>query len=43
MAVIQVTDKGLVLTEYNPEFTVDQIKAATEAELIVSPNLKPMC
>ena len=42
MAVIEVTDKGLVLTEYNPEFTVDQIKEATEAELIISDDLKPM-
>lgn len=42
MAVIEVTDKGLVLTEYNPEFTVEQIQAATEATLIVSPDLKSM-
>ena len=42
MAVIEVTDKGLVLTEYNPEFTVEQIQAATEATLIVSPELKSM-
>ncbi len=42
MAVIDVTDKGLVLTEYNPEFTVEQIQAATEATLIISPELKPM-
>ena len=43
MAVINVTDKGLELVEYNPEFTVEQIQAATAAELIVSPDLKPMC
>ncbi len=43
MGVMEVTDKGLVLTEYNPEFTVEQIQAATEATLIVSPDLKPMC
>ncbi len=42
MGVIEVTPKGLVLTEYNPEFTVEQIQAATEATLIVSPDLKPM-
>ena len=42
MAVIEVTDKGLVLTEYNPEFTVEQIQAATEATLIISPDLKSM-
>lgn len=42
MAVIEVTKDGLVLTEYNPEYTVEQIQAATEAELIISPDLKPM-
>ena len=43
MGVMMVTDKGLELTEINPEFTVEQVQAATEAELIISPNLKPMC
>lgn len=43
MGVIEVTKDGLVLTEYNPEYTVEQIKEATEAELAVSPDLKPMC
>ena len=43
MGVINVTDKGLELVEYNPEFTVEQIQEATEATLIVSPDLKPMC
>lgn len=42
MCVIDVTEEGLVLAEYNPEFTVEEIQAATEATLIVSPNLKPM-
>lgn len=42
MAVIEVTPEGLVLTEYNPEFTVEEIQAATEAPLIISPDLKPM-
>ena len=42
MGVMEVTDKGLVLTEYNPEFTVEEIQAATEATLIISENLKPM-
>ena len=40
MGVMEVTDKGLVLTEYNPEFTIDEIKAATEADLIISPDIK---
>lgn len=43
MGVMNVTPEGLVLTEINPEFTVEQVQAATEAELIVSPDLKPMC
>lgn len=42
MAVIKVTDKGLLLTEYNPEFTIEEIQQATEADLIISPNLIPM-
>ena len=42
MCVIVCTKDGLVLTEYNPEFTVEQIQAATEATLIISPELKPM-
>jgi acetate CoA/acetoacetate CoA-transferase beta subunit len=42
MGVMKVTDKGLVLTEYNPEFTVEQIQAATEATLIIADDIKPM-
>lgn len=42
MGVIEVTPEGLVLTEINPEFTVDEVIAATEATLIISKDLKPM-
>lgn len=42
MGVMEVTPKGIVLTEIHPEFTVEQVQAATEATLIISPNLKPM-
>ncbi len=42
MAVIEVTPDGLVLKEYNPEFTVEEIQAATEATLIIAEDLKPM-
>lgn len=42
MGVIEVTPNGFMLTEYNPEYTVEQIQAATGAELIISPNLKHM-
>lgn len=42
MAVIEVTPDGLVLKEYNPEFTVEEIQAATEAPLIIADDLKPI-
>ena len=42
MGVMVVTDKGLELIEYNPEFTLEQIQAATEAHLSISPTLKKM-
>ena len=42
MCVLEVTPEGLLMTEINPEYTVAEVHAATEAELIVSPNLKPM-
>ena len=42
MGVINVTKEGLVLVEKHPEFTVEEIQAATEAKLIISPDLKSM-
>lgn len=42
MGVMQITPEGIVLTEIHPEFTVEQVQAATDAKLIISPNLKPM-
>ena len=42
MGVMDVTDEGLVLKEYNPEFTVEQIQEATEAKLIIADDLKEM-
>lgn len=42
MGVMEVTDKGLVLTEINPEYTPEEVQRVTEAELIISPELKPM-
>ena len=42
MAVIGVTPKGLVLREINPDFTVEEVQQATEAQLIVASDLKPM-
>lgn len=43
MGVMEITPEGIVLKEINPEFTVEDVQAATEARLIVSPDLKPMC
>lgn len=40
MGVMEITPKGIVLTEINEEFTVEQVQQATEAQLIVSENLK---
>lgn len=42
MGVIEVTEKGLLLKEINPEYTVEQVQEATEAELIISDNLIKM-
>ncbi len=42
MGVMEVTPDGLVLTEYNPEFSVEQIQRDTEAVLFISPELKSM-
>jgi acetate CoA/acetoacetate CoA-transferase beta subunit len=42
MGVMEITDKGIVLTELHPDFTLDEIKAATGCELIISPDLKAM-
>jgi len=42
MAVIQVTPQGLVLKEYNPAFTVEEVIAATDANLIISTDLRVM-
>jgi len=41
MGVISVEEDGLHLIEYNPEFTIDEIKEATEATLIIN-NPKKM-
>ena len=34
MGVIEVTQEGLVLREINPEYTLEQVRAATEATLL---------
>jgi len=42
MGVMEITPKGIVLKEINPEFTFEQVQDATEAELIVDGELKVM-
>ena len=42
MGVMEIKPEGIVLTEIHPEFTVEDVQAATEATLIISPNLKSM-
>lgn len=42
MCVLDVRPEGLVMIEYNPDFSLEEIQAATEAELIISPELKSM-
>lgn len=42
MGVMEITKEGVVLKEIHPEFTVEQVQAATEAQLIISPTLKMM-
>jgi acetate CoA/acetoacetate CoA-transferase beta subunit len=41
-AVFEVTPQGLVLTEINPLFSLEEIKSATGADFTVSANLKDM-
>ena len=42
MGVIEVTHEGFVLIEQNPEYSLDDIKTATGAPLLVSAALKQM-
>lgn len=39
-AVIEVTNEGLLLTEIAPDHTVEEVQKITEADLIVSKDLK---
>lgn len=42
LAVINVTPDGLVLKEVAPGITIEQVLAATEADLILDPNISTM-
>lgn len=40
MGVMEVTQDGLILKEINPEYTPEQVQAATGCPLMISPELK---
>lgn len=40
MGVMEITKDGIVLKEVNSAYTIEDVQNATEAELIVSPELK---
>lgn len=42
MGVMEVTKDGIMLKEYNPEYTIEQIQEATEATLIIDEDIKDM-
>jgi len=42
LCVIEVTKEGLVLKEIQKDTTIDEVKSLTEADLIISDNLKIM-
>ena len=39
MGVMEVTPDGLMLMEINPEYTIEQVQAATQCKLILGPSL----
>lgn len=42
MGIMEVTEEGLKLIELNEDYTVEEVQEATECELIVAEDLKPM-
>lgn len=42
MAVIEITSEGLVLKEVNPEYTVEEVQAATGAKLLIPAKIGEM-
>lgn len=42
MCVLKVTPEGLLMTEINPDYTVEEVQAATGAKLIIAEDLKEM-
>jgi len=42
MGVMKITENGILLTEINPEYSIEDIKNATEADLLIADDLKLM-
>jgi acetate CoA/acetoacetate CoA-transferase beta subunit len=42
MGVIKITPEGPVLTEFNPDFTIDEVQAATGTKLIIAQDIRKM-
>jgi acetate CoA/acetoacetate CoA-transferase beta subunit len=42
MSVIEVTDEGFVLREIHPDYSVQDVRDATDAEIIIPDDLKEM-
>ena len=42
LAVMEVTKEGLLLREVAPGVTAEEVQSVTEAQLIISPDLKEM-
>lgn len=42
MGVMKITEKGIMLTEINPEYSIEDVKNATEANLLIADDLKNM-
>lgn len=42
MGVMKIVPEGILLTEINPEFTIEQVQEATDAKLIVAEDLIDM-
>jgi acetate CoA/acetoacetate CoA-transferase beta subunit len=42
MCVIDVTPEGLVLSEINPDFSVEDVQKVTEPKLIIPKEIKNM-
>jgi len=42
MGVIEVTDEGFVLRELHPDYTVEDVREATDANVVVADDLKEM-